>query len=384
MTDVANPEGELSAVRDLSLNLDILDPEERDSWRLPEWAWGLFAARCAQRALCVYTYQPRFRPAEARMADARPVLEQAVESCLIAHIRNSADSKRIAAETSAAVNAIASQLSPVRPDVVRFYAVKAAGLACQVLVNPITEDTTEVINEIADDVIHISEFIYVDMGQDKGGAYARSADAVWHDIWAIREMVRQGYDAESSAKYFDFFSRFDIDADVAPFGGSVVSVGALLTERFAQHLISDRNRLYQLNPRQFEELVASIFDNFGFVVELTARTRDGGYDVMAVKDGHIGVHKYLIECKRYTPPNTVGVGVVRNLGGVILGGAGGRPRGILATTSYFTSDAKDYLDVHRLELTGRDIDGLVDWLKIYRRIQAVRSMGIEPSELTLL
>src|SRR5262249_26534719 len=40
--------------------------------------------------------------------------------------------------------------------------------------------------------------------------------------------------------------------------------------------------LDQLTPRRFEELIASLFRNHGFKVELTARTRDGGYDIVAV------------------------------------------------------------------------------------------------------
>jgi len=40
-------------------------------------------------------------------------------------------------------------------------------------------------------------------------------------------------------------------------------------------------RMYDMNPRKFEELIAAIFKDFGFDVELTKATRDGGRDIIA-------------------------------------------------------------------------------------------------------
>jgi hypothetical protein len=40
--------------------------------------------------------------------------------------------------------------------------------------------------------------------------------------------------------------------------------------------------MYELRPRQFEELLADIFARQGFDVELTQQTRDGGYDLWVV------------------------------------------------------------------------------------------------------
>jgi hypothetical protein len=43
--------------------------------------------------------------------------------------------------------------------------------------------------------------------------------------------------------------------------------------------------LLQMASREFEELVAELWKRFGYEVELTKATRDGGYDVVAVKHG---------------------------------------------------------------------------------------------------
>ena len=60
-------------------------------------------------------------------------------------------------------------------------------------------------------------------------------------------------------------------------------------------------------PRQLEEVVASIFKNQGFDVELTPQTRDGGYDIRALRKDGFGTLLYLVECKRYAPKHPVGV-----------------------------------------------------------------------------
>ena len=45
--------------------------------------------------------------------------------------------------------------------------------------------------------------------------------------------------------------------------------------------------LFSLPPRKFEELIASIFENNGFDVELTPETRDGGIDIIAVRNDQL-------------------------------------------------------------------------------------------------
>src|SRR5258708_40197380 len=56
--------------------------------------------------------------------------------------------------------------------------------------------------------------------------------------------------------------------------------------------------LISLTPRQFEELIAEIWSRFGYEVELTARTRDGGRDIIAIRRSVEASYRHLIECKR--------------------------------------------------------------------------------------
>lgn len=122
--------------------------------------------------------------------------------------------------------------------------------------------------------------------------------------------------------------------------------------------------LLQLTPRQFEELVAEIWKRFGYLVELTSQTRDGGRDIIAVKQSEANL-RFLIECKRYARHRPVGVGIVRELYGVKVDERA--TKAILATTSTFTSGAKEFFRNHIWELEPRDFDGVVDWISVAAR-----------------
>jgi HJR/Mrr/RecB family endonuclease len=131
--------------------------------------------------------------------------------------------------------------------------------------------------------------------------------------------------------------------------------------RMIQDVKINPQELLTLDSRQFEELVAEIWRNLGYEAELTARTKDGGRDIIAVRRVEADV-RFLIECKRYSPLNKVGVELVRALYGVRMHEKA--TKGILATTSTFTRGAKTFFDDHMWELEPRDFDGVVDWVKL--------------------
>jgi len=127
--------------------------------------------------------------------------------------------------------------------------------------------------------------------------------------------------------------------------------------------------MYSLPPRKFEELVAAVFKQGGFEVELTPETRDGGIDIIAVrKGGLIGQELHFIECKRYLPHNTVGIGVVQRLLGVVEQHRA--TKGVVVTTSSFSKDAKLVAENtrHRLELS--EYQQVSSWLASFARTSA--------------
>ncbi len=127
-----------------------------------------------------------------------------------------------------------------------------------------------------------------------------------------------------------------------------------------EYLKANPELLRQLPPRKFEELVASVFKNHGFDVELTPESRDGGFDVLAVARADLtGEKKYLVECKRYAEQNKVGVGIVRQLLGVVVDAQA--TMGIVATTSFFTRGALE-LEERRQDISLKDYNAVVGWL----------------------
>lgn len=124
--------------------------------------------------------------------------------------------------------------------------------------------------------------------------------------------------------------------------------------------------LHSLPPRKFEELIASVFRQAGFEVELTPETRDGGIDIIAVKkDGYSGNSLHLIECKRYLPNNTVGIGVVQRLLGVVEQHRA--TKGIVVTTSSFTRDAIIVAESAQHRLVLNEYSKVSGWLAAFTK-----------------
>ncbi len=134
-----------------------------------------------------------------------------------------------------------------------------------------------------------------------------------------------------------------------------------VSERMLEMLATSPDRIYELTPRQFEEVVAELFAKQGYGVNLTASSKDGGADLYVIDNSSIGSFLYVVECKRYRADRPVGVGIVRGLFGVVQ--ATRATAGVLATTSYFTRDAKRMEEELRYQLSLRDFSALKTWLK---------------------
>lgn len=93
---------------------------------------------------------------------------------------------------------------------------------------------------------------------------------------------------------------------------------------------------WNLNPVDFEYLVAALFESMGYKAYVTKSSYDGGIDISAEKNELGKKEKIIIQCKRYTK-QTIGVENVRNLLGVIHDKKA--TKGILITTSKFSSES---------------------------------------------
>jgi restriction endonuclease Mrr len=158
----------------------------------------------------------------------------------------------------------------------------------------------------------------------------------------------------------------EFDLDLPYDGKTIVEVSKNVDEKLVEYFRQHPHELKRMNRRLFEELVAEIFHGFGYEVELTQQTHDGGKDIIAIKRSEVEV-KYLIECKRPDPGAYVSVGTVRELYGVKTSERA--TKGIMVTTAYFSPDAKMFLDKHKWELEGRVYEDLRRWLEQYSRLK---------------
>lgn len=133
-------------------------------------------------------------------------------------------------------------------------------------------------------------------------------------------------------------------------------------EQLCKYLAMHPEFLHRLEPRRFEELVAEFYRSHGWDVELTAQTRDGGYDIIAVMDSSPARMKVLIEAKRFSPERPVGVSIVRKLYGIRATQATSQL--VLATSSYVSRPAKkEFERVVPWELDFLERDAILDWCR---------------------
>jgi restriction system protein len=110
--------------------------------------------------------------------------------------------------------------------------------------------------------------------------------------------------------------------------------------------LDQRPNLMELSPKEFEVLIANLFEKMGLDTKQTQPTRDGGVDCVAYDQRPIFGGKVIIQAKRYK--NTVGVSAVRDLFGTMQNE--GASKGILVTTSGYGKSSFEFADGKPLEL----------------------------------
>jgi hypothetical protein len=135
------------------------------------------------------------------------------------------------------------------------------------------------------------------------------------------------------------------------------------------HLIKEiaksPSRIFSLKPRQFETIIAEILDNQGWLVELTAETHDGGYDIFAVSKKEPSSMKtgFIVECKLYSPQNKVGIEVARQL--LHVKSELHVPGALIVTSSDFTSGVYNYA-ANRLDFDTKNFNKILEWCRNYK------------------
>ena len=128
-----------------------------------------------------------------------------------------------------------------------------------------------------------------------------------------------------------------------------------------QSLLLRPGGLDELHWRQFEKLIAELLEADGYAVELMRGTKDGGVDVIAVKDhGPLGLFKTLWQAKKKNPGNKVGLSVVRELADTR--NEFGASKAFIVTSTYLTRDAIQRIQRDCYRLGKLDRDDLNKWI----------------------
>jgi superfamily II DNA or RNA helicase/HJR/Mrr/RecB family endonuclease len=102
-----------------------------------------------------------------------------------------------------------------------------------------------------------------------------------------------------------------------------------------------------MDPTQFEVMVAELYEKQGYAVRHLGRSHDEGIDILAERTNAGGLEKIVIQCKHQQA--NVGRPVIQQLWGVITSDPS-YTRGDLVTSSGFTSEAKQFASGKRLSL----------------------------------
>jgi len=108
--------------------------------------------------------------------------------------------------------------------------------------------------------------------------------------------------------------------------------------------------LASLSPSEFEDLVAGLLERFGYKVQQTLKSWDGGVDCIAVDSRPLVGGVVIVQAKRYA--GTVDASAVRDLFGTLH--ARGATKGILITSGTFGPSSWDFARGKPIEL----IDGV--------------------------
>ena len=105
--------------------------------------------------------------------------------------------------------------------------------------------------------------------------------------------------------------------------------------------------LRNMEPREFENLVAALYEQQGYGVRLTAGSHDRGIDILAERSGGGGRERIAVQCKH--TQGSVGRPVLQQLWGVVSDDHS-ITRGDLVTSGSFTAEARQFSSGKRLTL----------------------------------
>jgi restriction endonuclease Mrr len=188
----------------------------------------------------------------------------------------------------------------------------------------------------------------------------------------LLDRIRQrgGIEAWSYNDVFDFAkehyaSNRIICVPATHFTAIEIALSDLRIDEIIAKIADNPEGLYNLQPRLFEEVVARLFQSQGMDVVLSAPGGDGGVDIYLSSQTAVGSPVFAVQCKRYSPKSKIGVSHIRALLGAVY--INQLNKGILVTTSTFSSGALELLKERGYMLSGIDRDRLMEMIQEFLR-----------------
>jgi restriction system protein len=139
------------------------------------------------------------------------------------------------------------------------------------------------------------------------------------------------------------------------------------TQELSTYLVKKYDNRFDIHPRKLEEIVASIFRNTSYEVELTSYSKDNGIDLFLFRDG--ANTPTVVQVKRYKRDRRIGVSAIREfLGAMVYNNS---PHGIFVTTSTFTQGSLDTTKSEVLRKRGFEIE-LWDANRLFDALSLIR------------
>lgn len=138
----------------------------------------------------------------------------------------------------------------------------------------------------------------------------------------------------------------------------VEDFGDLYAELY-QYFQARPERLYSLQPREFEILLYRIFQSLGYESEVGPGVGDGGVDVRLLQRGPLGDTLTYVQAKRYSPKHPIRLDAVQALRGAVAND--GASHGIFVTTSRYLPSAERFARASNGVLELRDSADVAQW-----------------------
>ena len=129
----------------------------------------------------------------------------------------------------------------------------------------------------------------------------------------------------------------------------------------AKELLSHKRSITEFHWKEFEKLIGSLLENEGWKIELTRGTKDGGIDIIAIKQSEtLGFIKTIWQAKKYNNNSVVQVKDVREMSALIDDLKA--TKGIVVTTNRLTRGAVDWIRKDLFRIDYKDQKQLEDWI----------------------